>query len=130
MLTLPSATLLLHLIVTPARAGESHPPVPNAHQLTPAGRGVSASLQPSPERLDRRHSATVRPNSATNHWVEGAAVGGILTGLFAGAMVNGLCRSSDSGNTNCSGATLGGFAMGALVGGTVGALIGGAFPKH
>ncbi len=120
MLTLPTAALLLHLIVAPAPA----------RQFTPANRGVSASLLPSQARSDGRQSALVRPNAATTHWVEGAAVGGILTGLFTSAMLNGLCRASDTGNAHCSGATLGGFAMGAIVGGTVGALIGGAFPKH
>jgi len=59
------------------------------------------------------------------YWLEGGLIGGIGLGVLSGYEAGGLCESSDC--------TLGRVTVGILggaLGFTVGALIGGQFPKH
>ena len=66
---------------------------------------------------------------APSYWLEGGLAGGIGLGVLGGVMGHGLC--ADNGvNENCTGSTLGMAALGAVLGFTVGALIGGFFPKR
>jgi hypothetical protein len=63
------------------------------------------------------------------YWKEGLFIGGGLAGLFGAALAAGLCSISENSNDNCTLATIGGFAVMGGAGGSIGALIGGAFPK-
>jgi hypothetical protein len=56
-------------------------------------------------------------------------VGGAILGLL-GALVLGEICGSDNAQEHCTGTTVGGGLLGAAVGFTVGALVGGQFPKH
>ncbi|MDX2119512.1 MAG: hypothetical protein SF070_00455 [Gemmatimonadota bacterium] len=55
-------------------------------------------------------------------------IGGLVLGIAAALLVDGLC-GSDGGEEHCTTKTFGGAALGAGVGFTAGALIGGQFPK-
>ena len=64
------------------------------------------------------------------HWVTGAAIGGTALGLLTGLTAVGLCAMDDSGtDPSAVGCFAGGLLLGGLLGGTIGALIGGQFPK-
>ena len=64
----------------------------------------------------------------SSHWKTGLAIGGVAGAVLGATVVAGLCGMSDT-ETNCSGAALGGLLLGGFVAGTIGALIGGLFPK-
>jgi len=116
------ATLLLVLAVTSTSGAQDAPariPGPRPSQI----RGATVLGPP-------RHAISVdsvRRHIRPTHWKEGALVGGIVTGLGVALLINGLC-SSDSGG-NCGNAVVVGLMGGGAVGGIVGALIGGQFPK-
>ena len=59
------------------------------------------------------------------YWLEGGLIGGIGLGTLSAYEAGGLCESSD-----CTKARLAVGLLGAGLGFTVGALIGGQFPKH
>jgi len=59
------------------------------------------------------------------YWLEGGLIGGIGLGAFFASEAGGLCESS-----NCTPARVAVGLLGAGLGFTVGALIGGQFPKH
>lgn len=63
------------------------------------------------------------------HWKEGGVVGAIVLGLAGAFLIHGLCSDSDTGEEHCGTRAVGGAALGAGVGFTIGALIGGQFPK-
>lgn len=72
-------------------------------------------------------STRIRPT----HWVTGAAIGGTALGLLTGLTAAGLCGMDDTGSDpNQALCFVSGFLGGALLGGTLGALVGGQFPKH
>ena len=62
------------------------------------------------------------------YWKEGAIAGGVALGLLGAVFGAGICAYSET-ERNCTGATLVGLFGGGLIGGTLGALIGGQFPK-
>lgn len=73
---------------------------------------------------------TVAKVIAPTHWKTGLVVGGSLGALMLGIAGNGLCNDGDGSDDSCFGTTVGSALLGAAVGGTAGALIGGLFPKH
>jgi hypothetical protein len=89
--------------------------------LGPSIRVRSSAFSVPESRL--RYPPPARPRT---YWLEGGSVGGIGLGVF-GAL-HGLCADSDVQH-NCTGSTLGVGVLGAGVGFTVGALIGGQFRK-
>lgn len=72
-------------------------------------------------------SMHIRPT----HWVTGAAIGGTALGLLTGFTAMAVCGMDDSSAGLSTGLCfVSGLLGGALLGGTIGALIGGQFPKH
>jgi len=73
---------------------------------------------------------TVAKTIPSTHWKTGLAIGGVAGGLALGLVAGGLCGDSDDVDKNCFLPTVAGAALGVASGGTIGALIGGLFPKH
>ena len=71
---------------------------------------------------------TVRTYRAS-YWQEGLFIGGGVAGLFGAALGGGFCSMSESSNDNCTLAAISGFAIMGGAGASLGALIGGLFPK-
>jgi hypothetical protein len=67
----------------------------------------------------------VRPT----HWKKGLLIGGVIGGLGLGGLAYALCEELRESQESCLGPGLGGVALGGVIGGIAGALIGGAFPK-
>jgi hypothetical protein len=72
---------------------------------------------------------TVAKVIPSTHWKTGLAIGGVAGGLALGLAAAGLCNDSDDVDKNCFLPTVGGAVLGVASGGTIGALIGGLFPK-
>ncbi len=112
----------------------ARPSVSAAQRSAAAWQTLPIASLPSASRADGA-GADIRPRlylpSAypRTHWKEGGVVGGILLGIVAAVLFDGLC-GSDGGDEHCTAKTLGGVALGAGVGFTAGALIGGQFPKR
>jgi hypothetical protein len=70
-------------------------------------------------------TASIRPT----YWKEGALVAGILGGALGALAGSGLFGQSDDPNKNCTGSTILGGMVGALILGIPGAIVGGLFPK-
>jgi hypothetical protein len=62
-------------------------------------------------------------------WKEGALIGGLTVGFGLASFFGARCRESQS-TQNCSGTFAAAFVLGAVLGGTVGALIRGQIPKE
>lgn len=104
---------------SPAPAAERSPPLMQASPVwAPAAASTTA------QALD---TTTARPET---HWATGAIIGGAALGLFTGWFTAGRCSESDSGTHDCVPSAIGGFLMGAAVGGALGAFIGARFTKH
>ena len=73
---------------------------------------------------------TVAKTIAPTHWKTGMLIGGGVGALMLGFAGNELCNDGDGSDDNCFGTTVGSALLGAAVGGTAGALIGGMFRKH
>ena len=73
-------------------------------------------------------SASLRGAVRPNHWLTGGLIGAALLGVAGVALAAGLC-DDDSGVDNCTGPIVGTALLGAGLGFTIGALIGGQFPK-
>ena len=73
---------------------------------------------------------TVAKTIAPTHWKTGMLIGGGVGALMLGLAGNELCNDGDGSDDNCFGRTVGSALLGAAVGGTAGALIGGMFRKH
>jgi len=107
---------------------------PAAGQL-PVRRPVPSVLFSSPARMPLGIAAanvpadTLERDIRPTHWKEGAFVGGLLGGGGGGLLSAALCRSSEQAGKDCTGSTVSGFLVGALVLGLPGALIGGQIPK-
>jgi hypothetical protein len=118
-----SARLSFVLLMTlTTAAGAQHPPIaiagPRPSEVFGIGSRGPLRQSFAPDSVRRE----IRPT----HWKEGALIGGVVTGLGLVLWVNALC--SDSG-TDCGDAVPLALLGGGLVGGVVGALIGGQFPK-
>lgn len=57
-------------------------------------------------------------------------MGGVVLGALGALLIHGLCSDSDNGGEHCGTKAVGGAVLGAGVGFTLGALIGGQFPKN
>lgn len=122
MITRALPSLLLVLAVTSASRAQDAP----ARIHAPRPSQVRSVAFPGPLRQGFRVD-TVERKIRRTHWKEGALVGGVVTGLGLALLIDGLCNS-DSGD-NCTNAGVLGLVGGGAVGGIVGALIGGQFPK-
>jgi hypothetical protein len=81
-----------------------------------------------PQGIELALGDTVPRTIRRTYWQEGAIAGGVIVGLLGAAFIGGMCSYSET-SQNCNGATIGGLVMGAAVGGSVGALLGGQFHK-
>jgi hypothetical protein len=93
----------------------------------PAASVLFAPVRPNHERMSILADTTPRRIRPT-YWKEGAIVGGLTLGILGAVFGAGICAYSET-EGNCTGATLLGLFGGVLTGGTLGALIGGQFPK-
>jgi hypothetical protein len=96
----------------------------DAQRLAPALLTPPATSTPRP-------SLFPAPTAAPSYWLEGAVLGGVLTGGLGASLGDAFCRDSDSGGSgrHCLLRALEGFMFGAIPGFTIGGLIGGALPK-
>ena len=109
------------------------PTAGTAQRLTPEWQPLPVATLPSfllpPAVRTRIEVRPSRPDTyPRTYWKEGGVIGGLVLGIAAALLVDGLC-GSDGGEENCTAKTFGGAALGAGVGFTAGALIGGLFPK-
>ena len=113
----------LLLLTLPTAAGAQHAPVGIAGARPSEVLGVVArGPLRQPFVLD-----SVRREIRPTHWKKGALIGGAVTGVGLLLLVDGFCRSSDTG---CEGGDVPmALLAGGVIGGLVGALIGGQFPK-
>ena len=116
LLALPIAGRAQELGVTGLRPSFS--PVFSARSASPLGRPTPADS-----------ADTLRKRIPSTKWKTGALIGGTAGGLYLGLLARGLCRSSDAIHRSCLLPTLGVAALGAVMGGTLGALVGGQFPE-
>lgn len=72
---------------------------------------------------------TLRRRIPPTHWKTGAVIGGLAAGLGLAVLAAGFCRYSEGPSQQCVGPVVGSLLIGAMMGGTVGALIGGQAPK-
>lgn len=69
------------------------------------------------------------PKIRPTYWKEGAIVGGVIGGVGLGLLAARFCAVAEETDESCTGATLVGGLLGAVILGVPGALIGGSFPK-
>ncbi len=100
----------------------------SAQRLPPRIRGVAPTFDASPVRPMQAFADDAQRRIRPTHWLTGALVGGVAVGAFGGIVGRGLCTNSDV-KTDCTWPTLGSALLGAAVGFTAGALVGGLFPK-
>jgi hypothetical protein len=112
----PIAGRAQELAVTALRPIPS--PVFSARPAGPLGRPTPADS-----------ADTLRKRIPSTKWKQGALIGGVTGGLCLGLLARGLCRGSDA-IQSCLLPTLGVAALGVVMGGTVGALVGGQFPER
>jgi len=124
---LPALVMLVLLATPPASRAQ----IPARAVVRPIPSPVFSARLTGP--LD-----TIAPNDPADtlprripptHWKRGALIGGVTGGLGLGAFALGLCSISEDPNQSCFGPVLGTAAVGAVVGGTLGAIIGGQLPK-
>ena len=112
--------LVLSIAVTPLAAQQLLP------ELTARQQRHAATLQskaPAPEADARPQPAPVFGSPQNYRW-EGALIGGIIGGAGVTYMGLRVCEE------NCGLAAVGTFAFGGVLGGFVGMVIGGLFPKQ
>jgi len=106
------------------------PLMPLQAQLPGAGRLViTTPAPPFAFRVpfsDARLHPLVR---GASYWAEGGGIGAAVLGVLGIAVAAGLCSDSET-HSSCFGPVVGSALLGAGVGFTVGALVGGRFPKH
>jgi hypothetical protein len=100
-------------------------------QIVPtlAAASFTAELAPSaPERDLAALTAELRRATRPSHWLAGGLIGGALLGAGGLAFTAGMCNE-DSGSDNCTRPIIGSALVGAGLGFTIGALIGGQIPR-
>jgi hypothetical protein len=119
----PAALVVLALglatpVVAQARRAEwTQAPV----VVLPAGSVGSLAHDPrTPGNLPDTYPST--------YWKEGGIIGGVILGVAAALLIDGLCHDSDN-EEHCGVKTLGGGALGAGAGFAIGSLVGGQFHK-
>ncbi len=75
---------------------------------------------------DSQQRVTPRPT----YWLEGGVIGGLVVGALGASLAGGLCGYDNAPHGSCTDDTIKGAFVGAGLGFTVGALIGGQIPKH
>ena len=101
-----------------------------------AAQATLQSLAPHASPLFVRPPSAIRDTTDTTvrsrptHWKRGLLIGGGLGAAGFGLLGYGLCHDLDESHSSCLGPTLGAGALGAVIGGVTGALIGGAFSKR
>ena len=101
-----------------------------------SAQGPAVNFAGLPEAsLERRVEASPTiglaglPQGQETHWIKGLAIGGGIGAILGGALSYELCNASDSGGS-CTGAVIGTALISGALTGTIGALIGGAFPRY
>jgi hypothetical protein len=129
---MPRAPLfvVLALAVRPSLASAQQLPPRLASLVPPAfgdsARGPARSVA-STLRADVRASASPR----ASQWLEGGLILAIPMALAVGSLGNAFCHDADSGGSgNCLFSTVSATAFGATLGFSIGALVGGQFPKR
>lgn len=116
------ASLLLATCVAPLNAQEP------ARIRGPASSLLfTASTLPGAETSDADTTAPVVPPS---HWQHGLLIGAGIGALGLGAFLYAFCKGLNEGEESCVGSGLAGMGLGAVIGGTIGALIGGQFAER
>ena len=116
------------VLVVLAMAVTAQPSVAQGFQgLRGPGRSQLFAARPSSPMQSTLDTApkVIRPT----HWKGGMLLGGAIGGVGLGLLGYGLCHDLSETRTSCFGPALGGTAVGAVIGGVTGALIGGAFRK-
>jgi hypothetical protein len=82
------------------------------------------------ESIDRLN-ADLRRSTRPTYWLTGGLIGGVAMGVLGAVFAAGMCAEDESGRSTgtCLLAGMGGAAILGAAGFTVGALIGGLFPK-
>jgi hypothetical protein len=78
-----------------------------------------------------RLNADLRRSTRPTYWLTGGIIGGVAMGVLGAVLGAGLCADDETDHSTgtCILAGLGGAAIVGAVGFTVGALVGGLFPK-
>lgn len=76
-------------------------------------------------------SRTLARPAAPTHWLEGALIGGIATGVLGAYVAHGFCGDPDSNTAGrgCFLPTIEGLVIGAIPGVVIGGIIGGLIAK-
>jgi len=97
--------------------------------IRPPARSVLFTAYPAPTGRASAADTTNAPAVHPTHWKKGLLIGGVIGGLGLGGLAYALCEELRETQESCLGPGLGGVALGGVMGGITGALIGGAFPK-
>jgi hypothetical protein len=108
----------------------TRPSVAQSHGARLHGPGPSQLFAPRPAFPAEARPDTVVKEIPPTHWKRGLLIGGAVGGAALGFLGYALCHDLRETQESCLGPTLGGAAIGAVMGGITGALIGGAFRKN
>jgi hypothetical protein len=97
--------------------------------IRPPTPSVLFTAHPAPTERATAADTTNAPSVRPTHWKKGLLIGGVIGGLGVGGLAYALCEELRETQESCLGPGLGGVALGGVIGGITGALIGGAFPK-
>jgi hypothetical protein len=119
------AVLMMLGVVSPAEAQRLAPD----QFVSWAPAAGSAAAFPAPSTAD-----TTRVRSG-DHRVEGAVIGGVLLGALGAVLGHEICQggaepAGGGGGSSCTGATIGGGLIGAVIGGSIGYFLGKSTPKY
>jgi hypothetical protein len=105
----------------------------NAQQAKAWIRGPAPSVLYIPQLkggIDSQGVDTIARAVRPTHWKKGLLIGGLIGTVGLGFVGFALCGDLNESGSSCFAPGLGGAALGAVLGGTVGALIGGQFPMR
>jgi hypothetical protein len=124
------ASLLLMLPIGGNLAAQTRPQAGHGPMRAAAfATYTPTSFEPTVELTDL--NADLRRDTRPTYWLTGGIIGGATLGVLGAVLGAGLCAESESHESTgtCILAGIGGGVLSAGVGFTVGALIGGLFPK-